>query len=129
MVRVAWLPAVANVPPLTNHTACSALVLAPPISISQRANNPFNIYEFTAVDSAYSIAVKDYATTGQLLTYEVIEDACATSGTMTLAFRSETAIASSAQTALNVSPGKRYLVAVNTTGALTDLLYTISIQP
>ncbi len=129
LVRVAWLPAIANVPPLTNHTACSALVLAPPASISQRANNPFNIYEFTAVESAYSIAVEDYATTGRLLTYEVAADACATSGTMTLIFRSDKEIVSSAQIALSVSPGKRYLVAVNTTGALTDLLYTISIQP
>ncbi len=129
VAHIAYLPAVANVPPLTNHTACAALVLVPPASFEQPADNAFNIYEFTAIDSAYSLAVAGYVTTGQLLVYVVVTDACDTSNTMLLSFVLETAITPSTRVAVNATPGTRVLVAVNTTGALTKVPYAISIQP
>lgn len=102
-------------------------MLVPSASFEQPADNAFNIYEFTAIDSAYSLAV-----TGQLLVYvvvTVVTDACDTSNTMLLSFVLETAITPSTRVAVNATPGTRVLVAVNTTGALTKVPYAISIQP
>ncbi|MCS6848884.1 MAG: hypothetical protein RMN52_14355 [Anaerolineae bacterium] len=119
-----WVPA--------NHTACTALRVTPPATVSQPANYAFNIYRFTAQAGSYAVLLSNYATTGQLLLYRIVNDACATSGTMSVSFITSVPIAGpSFQTTFANAfiPGQEYLLAVYTTGALTNAFYTITIQP
>jgi hypothetical protein len=118
--------------PLANHTACTAFVISPPATVSQPANATFNIYRFTAVTASYTVVLSNYATTGQLLLYRIINDACAIDGTMSVSFIGSALIAGQTfQTtfANAFSPGQQYLLAVNTTGALTNAFYAITIRP
>ncbi|BCX05480.1 MAG: hypothetical protein KatS3mg053_3418 [Candidatus Roseilinea sp.] len=119
-----WVPA--------NHTACTALRVTPPATVSQPANNAFNIYRFAAQTGSYRVLLSDYATTGQLLLYRITNDACATGGTMSVSFISSVPITGpSFQTtfANAFTPGQEYLLAIHTTGALTNAFYTITIRP
>lgn len=123
-VTKVWLPA--------NHTACSAFRVTLPASVSQPANNAFNIYRFTAQTGSYTALLSNYTTSGQLLLYLIENDACATSGIMSVNFIASTPITGpSFQTtfANTFIPGRDYLLAVYTTGALTNTFYTITIRP
>lgn len=115
-----------------NHTACTALRVTPPATVSQPANNPFNIYRFTAQAGSYTALLSSYATTGQLLLYLIENDVCATSGSMSVNFIASASIAGPAfQTTFANAfiPERDYLLAVYTTGALTNTFYTITIRP
>lgn len=120
----AWLPG--------NHTVCTAAWIGPPTTLSQPADNTFNIYRFTASTVSYTVVINDYATTGQLLLYRITADTCATNGTMSVSFSRATPVTGSSFQITFANAfilGQQYLLAVNTTGALTNQPYTMTIQP
>ncbi len=126
------LPAVTKVWLPVNHTACTAFWVTPPASVSQPANNPFNIYRFTAQTGSYTALLSNYATVGQLLLYLIENDTCAVSGIMSVKFIAAAPITGpSFQTTFADAfiPGRDYLLAVHTTGALTNAFYTITVRP
>lgn len=116
---------------IDNHTACTALSLNPPATVVQAASDPFNIYRFVATTGAFTINLSNYVTSGQLLLYRVVEDTCATAGTLSVAFV-ESSIITGSSFGVRFStfePGQTYLLAVNTLGSLTDQFYSITVQP
>jgi hypothetical protein len=117
---------------LNNHTACTALIVTPPAIVNQRANNAFNIYRFSAAAMSYNVTLERYATTGQLLLYLIVDDRCASTGSMSVNFIRSINITSPATfltTLSGLQIGQTYLLAVNTTGALTPQMYTLTIEP
>ncbi len=125
-----FAPLIANGPP-NNHLACTAYLMAPPASISQPPNNPFNIYRITARRSTYSVSITNFVTQGRLLLYRVVNDRCRTHGTMSVSFIREIPITgTSLQTVLsNLVSDTDYLIAVNVTGAASNRPYTLKIEP
>lgn len=127
------LPLIPNNAPPNNHTSCKALVISPPQTVQQPANNAFNIYRFTATTTSYRVSVNNYGTTGRLLLYRITSDNCAANNTLTVVYVKDAGITSptSFETAFNnlFTPGQTYLLAVNTTGAFTSQPYSITIQP
>ncbi len=117
--------------PINNHTSCTAQTLTPPQSAAQPSDQSFNIYRFTAQAAAHTVAIQNYASTGQILFYRILSDRCATNNTLTLAFVGSYAITSATQyqKVLNgLAVGSQYLLAVNTTSRLSGQLYTITLQ-
>ncbi len=119
--------------PLNNHTACTALGIAPPQTVVQPASQRFNIYRFVATSASYRLSLNNYGTTGRVLLYRITSDNCAANGTLSVVYLTEAGItsATSFETAFNTlfTPGQSYLLAVNTTGALTSQPYSITLQP
>jgi hypothetical protein len=128
-----WLPIMQRDAPLNNHTSCTALVIAPPQTVVQPASRSFNIYRFVATSASYRVSLSNYGTSGRLLLYRITSDNCAANGTLSVVYLREAGITSptSFETAFNIlfTPGQSYLLAVNTTGALTSQPYSITIQP
>lgn len=124
------LPAVIKGWPPDNHTACTAFRIVPPATLSQPASNAFNIYRFTAAAPFATVIISNYATDGQLLLYLITADNCATNNTMSLSFiRSATIAQGTSTTTFSnaLLAGQQYLLAVNTTGALTNQFYTLTL--
>jgi hypothetical protein len=129
---VTVLPATSNGPP-RNHTACTAYPLSAEMNVSQAADNAFNIYRFTATATTYNVSISNYATQGRFLLYRIVADNCAQSANMSVAFLDMIDIGSPTLFQIGLSemftPGDSYLLAVNTTGALTSRVYTLAIWP
>jgi hypothetical protein len=127
-----YAPVIANeaAPDLDNHTACTAYAITPPASVTQAADDAFNIYRFAAA-TQYQLTITGYASTGELALYRIVDDRCATAGTLSVNLVQESAIISPTfQTTLDaIVPGESYLLVVNTTGALTSQAYTIAVAP
>lgn len=118
--------------PVNNHTSCTALRVSPPATVIQPPNQRFNLYRFTATRASYAVTIRNYSTTGQLLVYRINADRCAAGGTASVTFLSSTPLASGdTQAGLDnlFAAGTEYLLAVQTTGALSDLPYRIEISP
>lgn len=118
--------------PLNNHTSCTALRVTPPASVIQPPSQAFNLYRFTAASSSYSVALNNYTSTGQLLLYRINADRCATNGTISVTFvRSSPIATGSSQITLSnlFVGGVDYLLAVQTTGATSNVPYRIDITP
>jgi hypothetical protein len=130
---VTHLPLMMRTAPINNHTSCTALVIAPPQTVQQPANAAFNIYRFRATSASYRVTIRNYATSGRMLMYRIAADNCAANNTLTVIYLGEAGISSPTlfETAFNnlFTPGQSYLLAVNTTGALTPQPYTITVQP
>jgi hypothetical protein len=128
-----WMPIMQRNAPLNNHTACTALGIAPPQTVVQPASQRFNIYRFVATSASYRLSLNNYGTTGRVLLYRITSDNCAANGTLSVVYLTEAGItsATSFETAFNTlfTPGQSYLLAVNTTGALTSQPYSITLQP
>jgi hypothetical protein len=127
-----YAPVIANeaTPDLDNHTACTAYPITPPVSVTQAADDPFNIYRFAAA-SQYQVTITGYASTGKLALYRIVDDRCATAGTISVNLVQESTITSPTfQTTLDgMVPGESYLLVVNMTGALTSQAYIIAVAP
>lgn len=128
------LPAIVNdavLTPSNNHTACTASAITPPATVIQAADNAFNIYRFVAGAESYAVSLNNYASSGLLLFYLITEDRCPRAGTLSLSFVGSKPITSATTQAIfmNLTPGERYMLAVNTTGALTSEAYIIAITP
>jgi len=119
--------------PLDNHSSCTALLVAPPQTVQQPADNVFNIYRFRADATTYRVSISNYATSGRILLYRIAADNCAANGIMSVVYLGEAGITSSTsfETAFTnlFTPGQSYLLAVNTTGLLTSQTYNITFQP
>jgi hypothetical protein len=125
------LPLAAIFHPPDNHTACTALLMTPPATVSQPANNAFNIYRFTATQPTYGVVLENVTLPARLLLYQLRADNCGATGSMTVSFVSSVNITSSSfQTTLSgFNAGSTYLLAVNVTGATSNQFYTITIRP
>jgi hypothetical protein len=118
--------------PVNNHTSCTALRVSPPAGVIQPPNQRFNLYRFTATSASYVVTISDFTSAGQLLLYRINADRCAAGGTVSVTFLKSAPLASGNTLAaldnLFVA-GTEYLVAVQTTGALSDAPYRIDIRP
>jgi hypothetical protein len=127
-------PVVVRDYPPNNHTACTAQRITPPQTVKQPPDNAFNIYRFTATTPSYTVIVNGYVSTGQIEFYRIVADNCATLNSLSIALVRPAIPINSAtqfQTRLtNVfAPGASYLLAVRTTGAISNTPYTITVQP
>ena len=120
----------AQPPPGSNHTVCSAYRITPPTTVSQPADNLYNIYRFTAITTTYAAILQSYASTGSVLIWQIDEDDCANSNTMKLNFSGGVEIISP-NVGYEVTfygffvPGKEYVVTLYTKGKLTTQPYTL----
>ncbi len=118
--------------PLNNHTSCTALRISPPATVIQPPNQVFNLYRFTANINANVVTLSNYASAGQLLLYRINSDQCSTNGTISVTFvRNWPIAAGNTQVTLNglLVGGAEYLLAVQTTGALSNAPYRLDITP
>jgi hypothetical protein len=118
--------------PINNHTSCTALRFSPPATVIQPPNQPFNLYRFAASNASYKISLSNYASTGQLLLYRINNDQCSTSGTISVIFvRSSLIAAGNTLVTLDnlLVGGAEYLLAVQTTGAPSNVPYRLDITP
>ncbi len=118
-----------------NHEACTAYRVSPPATVSQPADNSYNIYRFTAITTTYAAILENYATAGSILIWQVEEDNCARSNTTKLKFAGGVDIVSP-NTGYEVTfygffePGQDYVVAVYTKkDNLTPKIYTLTLRP
>jgi hypothetical protein len=117
-----------------NHTVCKAYRISPPASVSQPADNLYNIYRFTAVTTTYASILQNYAGTGSILIWGVEEDNCAKSDTMKLKFTGGVDIVTP-NTGYEIiyygffEPGKDYVFAVYTRVNLSPQVYTLTWRP
>lgn len=128
----AFLALLARDYPLNNHTSCTALRVSPPATVIQPPSQPFNLYRFNPTNATYTVTISDYGSTGQLLLYRINNDRCATGGTISVTFIRSSPIANgSTQIRLDnmFVTGVDYLLAVQTTGALSNAPYRIDIGP
>lgn len=118
--------------PINNHSSCTALRVTPPVTVVQPPNQEFNLYRFTAASTNYTVAISGYSSSGQLRLYRINSDRCTTNGSMSLTLISSAPIAAgdSQQVLSNVfEAGVDYLLALQTTGALSNTPYRIEIRP
>ena len=117
-----------------NHAVCTAYRVSPPFTVSQPADNAYNIYRFTAVTTTYAAVLENYAAVGSILIWQVEEDMCAKSEEMRLKFVGGVDIVSP-NTGYEVTfygffePGKDYVMAVFTRRELTPKVYTLTLRP
>lgn len=127
----AFLAAFSRNSPINNHTSCSALRIRPPEVVIQPPRQTFNLYRFTAASASYTINLNNYESTGQLLIYRINNDLCTANGTISVIFvRSYPITKGDTQVTLNnlFEGGVDYLLAVQTTGALSDAPYRLEIR-
>jgi hypothetical protein len=125
------LPLISRSYPPNNHTACDYLPLNVPDTVSQPANNPFNIYRFTATSSSHIVRTTNYGTTGQLLLYRIKMDACSINGTISLEYlgaQPMSQVAVNQNTLVGLVAGQSYLFAINTTGPLVSASYQMRLE-
>jgi hypothetical protein len=118
--------------PINNHTSCTALRIRPPEVVVQPPRQTFNLYRFTAASASHTINLSNYESTGQLLIYRINSDLCASNGTISVIFvRSSLITKGSTQVTLNnlFEGGVDYLLAVQTTGVLSNTPYRFEIRP
>ncbi len=132
-IKKRFLPVVTT--PLDNHARCRAFRIAPPTTLSQAPDDPFNMYIFQAAASSYRVRMTGYTyggdATGRLLLYAVAVDNCAVDGTMREILLSDAEIVKDRDndaTFVGLSPGGTYLLVVYTRGAPVKQPYTISIS-
>lgn len=126
-----FLPVTLRMPFFNNHTACNALTLTPPQSVTQPPDQAYNLYRFVASQIHYSVHITAYATTGQLSVYRIRSDQCAANGAIDLELiASQDITTSDVQTTFGntaFEAGASYLLALNTTGPASSQSYTLSI--
>lgn len=118
--------------PVNNHTSCTALRVLPPATVNQPPNQPFNLYRFTATSASYTVAMSNYSSAGQLLLYRINADRCAAGGTASVTFLKSNPLAGGNTVTVFDNlfvAGTEYLLAVQTTGALSETPYRIEIRP
>jgi Carbohydrate family 9 binding domain-like len=118
-----------------NHEVCTAYRISPPATVSQPADNAYNIYRFTAITTTYASILENYATTGSILIWKIEEDSCAKTNTTKLKFVGGVDIVSP-NTGYEVTfygffePGKDYVAVVYTPkDNLTSKIYTLTLRP
>ena len=121
------------------HTVCDAYRITPPTTVSQPADNIYNIYRFTAITNTYAAILEQYASTGTVLIWQVENDDCTNSKTMKLNFAGGVEIVSP-NVGYEVTfygffvPGNEYVIALYTKGKLTTQPYkltwrSVSVKP
>ena len=129
-----YLPYVSKAQKLgDNHSVCDAYRVSPPVTVSQPADNTYNIYRFTAISTTYGTILENYASTGSILIWQIEEDNCVASNTMKLKFVGGVDIVTP-----NVSyevtyygffePEKTYVLAVYTKGKLSTQAYRLTLR-
>jgi len=108
-----------------------AQVITLPATIVQSSDNAFNIYRFDATAQSYDVSVSDYASTGQVLVYQILTDNCRTLQSMSVRFQAMADI-SPTQPLESIFedifiPGTAYLLAIHTTGMTAARPYTLTI--
>ncbi|MCL6512460.1 MAG: MBL fold metallo-hydrolase, partial [Anaerolineae bacterium] len=116
-----------------NHTACAAQLIEPPTTVSQAPEREFNIYRFVASAPAYRVLLSDYASSGQVLIYEVTTDECDAQSRMSVNFRASAEIGADGRfdevLDLTFVPGVTYLLAVHTTDSQSAQPYVLALEP